>query len=145
MSKISELVIAAGQGTAESEAHEFGFFPNFIAQQINRDTGVKTNGVKRIITTSGIAHAIKEHGDEKLEKLRGQKGLTVSDFELIPKIVANYDRVEKGHEHRGCKGLLFVKKINDTDYYVAMKLRMNGGDAKLEFATMYAKHKKAGV
>lgn len=43
------------------------------------------------------------------------------------------------------KGLLFIKQINDVDYYVAMKLRTNGGDSKLEFATMYAKHKKASV
>jgi hypothetical protein len=143
VSKIAGLFASAHQGLVENETLEFGCFPNFVAQKINMETGVNIKGAKRLITTSGISHAFKQHGNDQLEKQRGQKGLTVSDFELIPTIVANYDRVEKGHENRGCKGLLFIKHINGVDYYVAMKLRTNGGDSKLEFATMYAKYKKS--
>lgn len=145
MSKIANLVDAARQGLLENGVLEFGFFPNFVAQKINMETGGRINGARRIITTSGITHALKQHGNDQLERQRGQKGLTVSDFELIPTIVANYDRIEKGHDNRGCKGLLFVKNINDIDYYVAMKLRDKACDPRLIFATMYARYKKAGV
>lgn len=33
-----------------------------------------------------MRHALKQHGDEKIEKARGQKAITERDFGMIPEI-----------------------------------------------------------
>ncbi|MBP7558105.1 MAG: hypothetical protein KA821_17645 [Chitinophagaceae bacterium] len=68
MSKIAELFAAARQELVENETLKFSCFPNFAAQKINMETGVNIRGAKRVITTSGISHAIKQHGNDHLEK-----------------------------------------------------------------------------
>ena len=77
MSKISDLVAFAKTDiTNEQREVVLGNVANFQAQEINKITGVKINGAKRIITSSGIRHAIKEHGNNK-EQLESHP-----DFEL---------------------------------------------------------------
>ncbi len=142
---ISELIAYAKTDETELKKHEFGFFPNFVEQDINRKTGVRVTGVTKIITSDSIRHIIKGHGDDKSEKERGQKGITDSDIELIPKIVANFDSVVKGNDKRG-QSVVFIKQINGIGYYVAMNVKNNLGDPKLEVRTMFAKPiKKADV
>ena len=94
-------------------------------------------GVTKIITSDAIRHIIKTHGTED-EKKRGQKPISYSDIELIPRIVANFDQVEKGREKHG-QSVVFTKNIDGVDYSVAMKYFNNGGNAKLEVRTMFAK------
>ena len=142
MSQIASLVaFAKANNTDETRVHEFGFIPNWQAQEINMETGVKVNEVTKVITDHGILHAIKQHGDDAIEKPRGQKGITDADFDLIPKIVADFDSVQKGNTKGGNKGLLFIKKINNINYHVVMTLKNNRGNPKLEFSTMYARLK----
>ena len=83
--KIADLVAFARADTTNTyQEINFGVFPNFQAQEINAKTGIKVNGASKFLTSSGIIHAIKGHGDDKEESKRGQKGITDSDFELIP-------------------------------------------------------------
>jgi phage-Barnase-EndoU-ColicinE5/D-RelE like nuclease3 len=140
LSKISELVAYARDATnTENREEEFGFFPNFQAQQINQATQVRLNDAIKIITSDGLRHAMKEHGNHVEENKRGQKGLTDADLNEIPNIVANFDSVQKGNTKRGQPGVLFIKTINNVKYFVAMTLYRNRGDEKLQFSTMYAK------
>ena len=111
---LKELIIYSKTKEVEFQEHEFGFFPNFVAQNINRDTGINISGVTKIITNDSIRHIFKEHGVKK-EKERGQKLVTDADIELIPKIVAQYDSVERGNIKHG-QSVVFIKEINKITY-----------------------------
>lgn len=140
LTKIAELVaLSKDENANDNESVEFGFFPNWQAQQINQLTQVKLNDAVKKITVYGIRHAIKVHGDDAEQKERIQIGVTDADFDLIPKIVNSFDKVEKGHEKRGNQGVLFVKSIGNIEYYVAMTLRNNKNNPVVEFRTMYKK------
>ncbi|HEY4060745.1 MAG TPA: hypothetical protein VGM30_02535 [Puia sp.] len=140
-SQIAKLIEYASADTTNTHQEiNFGNVPNFQAQEINFKTEIKINGAVKIMSSSGIIHTIKRHGDDKEESKRGQKGITNSDFELIPSILATPDSVNKGIvTGRGDQSLVFVKKINSFEYYVVMAVKKNDANIRLFFTTMYAK------
>lgn len=144
LSKIADLVaFARADRTNTYQEINFGVFPNFQAQEINAKTGIKVNGASKILTSSGIIHAIKGHGDDKEESKRGQKGIIDSDFQLIPSILSDPDQVNKGIiTARGDPSIVFVKKIKFIEYYVAMAIKKNKSGVNIYFTTMYAKKTK---
>ena len=145
MSKILDLVAFAKTDTTnEQKEVVLGNVANFQAQEINKITGVKINGAKRIITLSGIRHAIKEHGNNKEQIERGQIGIIDSDFELIQDILNRPDRLVKGNDKRGKKSIMFIRLLGIKEYYIAMSLHPSKEDVKIIFNTMYIK-KKADV
>lgn len=112
-----------------------GKVPNFQAQQIRADTGLKTNGAVKLITTGGIKHVIKRHANDK----NNQLGVTDQDFEEVPGILTNPDRVVKGMQNsRGNEALKFVKQIGNKEYHVVMALTRKN---ELILNTMYIKAK----
>lgn len=147
LSKIAALVAFARADTTNTyQEINFGTFPNFQAQEINGKTGIKINGAIKHLTSSGIIHTIKRHGNESEESKRGQKGIIDSDFELIPLILSDPDAVSKGIiTSRGDQSIVFVKKINFVEYYVAMAVKKSNGGVNLYFTTMYAKKTKKPV
>ena len=141
MSKISDLVAyAKADPTNTAREINFGNVPNFQAQLINASTGVRVNGAKKTLSNHGITHTLKRHGDDVSEKKRGQKGIIDSDFELIPSILNDPDSVVKGTlNSMKEQTILFIKKVGQYTYYVAMALKERDNILRLHFNTMYAK------
>ena len=139
MSHISEIV-AFAQSDPKKEYREIviSTMPNFQAQRIAQDTGIQVRGAKKILTTDGIRHAHSTHSNASLESKRNQIGITDADFEFMPEIVNNFDRVEIGNNKRGDKSIVFIKWMNKRLYHIAMVY--SGKD--LFFATMYIKPNK---
>jgi hypothetical protein len=145
--KIGELVIFA-QKDAESEYKEinFGVIPNFQAQEINKNTGIKINGATKVLSSFAIKHIIKKHGSGSNQEERGQKTIAVTDFELIPLILKDPDVVSYvGKNSKGKESILFKKRIDAFTYFVAMAVayKKNNETKKEEVTlfvnTMYAK------
>ena len=140
-SQIAKLIeYAKADVTNTHQEINFGNVPNFQAQEINFKTGIKINGAIKVISSSGIIHTIKRHGNDKEESERGQKGITDADFELIPSILTAPDGVNKGIiTGRGDQSIVFVKRLNSCEYYVVMAVKKQSDRITLFFTTMYAK------
>ncbi len=65
-----------------------------------------------------INHSIKQHGNRKKEKLRGQIAITPEDFELVPQIVKSKNVIFAGKNRLGHDCLLYQARINNTYYYI---------------------------
>lgn len=144
MSKISELVEFSKTDTSNSYKEiNFGIIPNFNAQTIASVTGVIVKSAKKCLSSIGIKHALNGHANHKLESERGQIGITDNDFEKIPTILNDYDRVERGHKHRygSYNSVVFIKTIGYKEYHIVMSVH-SSEERKLIFSTMFIKNKK---
>lgn len=82
MSQISDLVnLAKSENSNSGKEINFGKVPNFQGQQILKNTAVKINGAKKILSTFAINHILKQHGQGTNQEKRGQK--TIVDADLI--------------------------------------------------------------
>ncbi|WP_423735209.1 hypothetical protein [Chitinophaga caseinilytica] len=132
--------------TNEYNEINFGIIPNHLAQKINQETGVRTNGAFKTLSNYAIDHIFKNHGAGTDQEKRGQKTITELDLELIPAILSSADNVSKGTTNsRGKQTLLFRKKINGVDYHLVMSISIRKNqqthqeEAKLVVNTLYAK------
>ncbi len=97
MSKLLSLIIQSRLDSSDVYAyHSYGSLPNYIAQKINQITGVNCRSSEILITAYDIAHIFKGHGNDILERERGQIGITAEDFELIKTIIYEFESVQKG-------------------------------------------------
>ncbi len=145
-SKIGELIKFTRENEGEYQEINFSTIPNFLAQQINQQTTVRTNGALKILSTHAIAHIFKQHGAGTGQEARGQKTITDADLELIPQIFSSPDTIEKGNQNsKGKQCVLFKKKINGCTYHLVAavhnkKDRETGKEeVKLFVNTLYAK------
>ncbi|MBI3398887.1 MAG: hypothetical protein HY026_06625 [Deltaproteobacteria bacterium] len=92
-------------------------------------------GYKRVIDNYAIRHAMNEHGDPKTEEPRGQIALTKEDFQRIPDIVENPDKVESaGKSALGLDVIRYIKKDNGIIYHIE---EIRKGRRHVPFLSMY--------
>lgn len=135
------LEYALDRDNAEDQDINFGNIPNILAQDINRETGVAVRGAVKTLSCFGIRHAVDTHGDHAKENERGQGqiGIVEADFLLIPSIIGEPDSFERGHDKKGKKSVVFIKRIGSRTYYVVMSITKDAPVAKFMFNTMYIK------
>ena len=95
----------------------FGKISKKDSDRIKRKFGINVRNYNISLKSDSVKHIIKKHGSSK-EMLRGQIPILDSDFELIPKIISNYDNIMLGTPTSSNKpAIIFIKKI-DTYYYL---------------------------
>ena len=104
------------------------------AEILEIKTGFKLIGFKRIIDKLGINHTLKNHGNEAIEKRRGQIAITEEDFELVPKIVKSENIIHVSKNKLGNDMILYEAIIKDVFYYVE---EVRKGRKELCMTTMY--------
>lgn len=141
--KITDLVATAKADPKIFEELKLGVLSNYKAQEINAHTTLRVDGANRIITTHGIVHALNSHSNPAKESAKKQIVLCEYDFELIPDILNNADKYEKGSQfnRKGQEAVVFIKKIKKHTYYVVMSLVNKSHITNLVFNTMYIKDK----
>jgi hypothetical protein len=93
------------------------------------------DGFEHEITDEFVAHAIKNHGNEKIEKIRGQIALKESDFGNIPEIVKKPDIAIVGAKRKNENMVIYAKEMQDgTTLYFEEIL---SGKKTLRGKTMY--------
>jgi hypothetical protein len=96
------------------------------AQKLREKTGLELEGYSHQINSDSIRHILKEHGNEQLERFRGQVAITERDILRIPEIVKDFDDVmNKGRNKKGEQSLLYRKKIGNDYFYVETVSRKN--------------------
>ena len=107
-------------------------------KQVKEATGIDLRNCKRIIDSYGIKHILKNHGDHKIEKLRGQIAVTPDDFQKINEIVLRPDKIESVENTKQGEILIkFTKRIIIEFVYVEEKRKK-----ELVTKTMYKKNKE---
>lgn len=142
VSEILDFVSASKEDGCDPLLELFlGNVPNFQAMPIIAQCNIDLRGCRKVINAYGINHAIKRHGNDVEEAKNQQIGICDVDFEEIPQILLNPDKLERGKDtSRGNPVLKFYKKIKNKNYIVLMTYLKGGRKGgKLEFDTMYIK------
>jgi hypothetical protein len=105
------------------------------AQKLKDLTGLDLENYERIVDNFAIKHALNKHGHAGVEKLRGQIAISKDDFEYIPEIVGNPDKIETGEKNRRNADLLkYTKNIDEKIVYVE---EIRKGRKQLALQTLY--------
>jgi hypothetical protein len=94
------------------------------------------------IENSAVNHSQSHHGNEKVEDNRGQIAITEDDYQRIPDILENYDKVSKStNKTKGSQNdvIIYQKEFDDGYIYYLEEKRDNR--KSLAFHTMYKKKK----
>ncbi len=93
------------------------------------------------LENSAVLHTKKQHGNSKTENKREQEAITESDYELIPDILENYDKIEKStnKDNQGRDVIIYQKEYSDGNIYYLEEVREKR--KSLAFKTMYKKKK----
>ncbi len=109
------------------------------SELLKSKTGFNLLGYKRVIDKFGINHVIKNHGNKTEEANRGQIGIDIKDFELIPKIVKSENVIFAGKNKAGVDCLLYEAKIGNTFFYIE---EIRTGKKELCMQTLYKRKPK---
>ncbi|MDO5288544.1 MAG: PLxRFG domain-containing protein [Pseudomonadota bacterium] len=90
-----------------------------VAARVKTDAGLDVAGFKHSLDESAIRHIIGSHGNQAVERARGQEAITEDDFARLQEVVASPDKIERGHDtDDGKPTVVFQKSIGGTMYYV---------------------------
>lgn len=104
---------------SQKKAIRFQVVGSQEAARLKKDTNLQLDGYNHTVDSFGIRHAHNKHGDNAIEKPRGQRALTKTDFERIPEVINNYDSVEVIEPDKtGRDQLKFTKKYNGDVVYI---------------------------
>lgn len=124
------------------EKVSLGITPNYVAQSILAQTGLKVHGLNMEIDSQAVVHIIKEHGNNTEQQLRGQAGITPKDYTLIPDILKSPDSVIKGKVIRGGgDSLVYSKCIASRKYFLVMRIQGYPLNPHMTVKTLYIKTK----
>jgi hypothetical protein len=87
------------------------------------------------IDNYAIVHSLKKHGNNKTEEPRGQLAITKQDFEKIPDILANYNKLTSEKNSRGQDVIIYQKSYEDGTTLYAEEIRV--GRKELAMVSMY--------
>ncbi len=82
---------------------------------VAKSAGLELDGFAHGIDADAVRHAKNEHGDAQSEASRGQVAITDEDFEKIPEVVSDPDRVVFGLKTRSksLDAIAYVKRLED--------------------------------
>ncbi len=91
-----------------------GPVPDLIIQQLISESNIDLTDYVFVIDRYSVRHIMKSHGNAEKEKMRGQRAVTASDFELTYQIVTEPDVVFYNGKNRiGRDVLQFQKRIGE--------------------------------
>ena len=115
----------------------FGYVSDGLAQRILSDTSLDVNGFNCSLAAQEIRKISKDHGNEKSENMRGQRGIRTTDFAYIPRVIQGPEKIRLSPtSYHGKPVINFVKTINGSKTTVTAVVSDN--HMNLFVQTMYA-------
>ena len=112
-----------------------------VAEKIKKITGIDTLNRNERITAFDIKHMLNQHGNERIEKAKGQLPITKEDIFKIPDVIENYDNIVKGSLNKDRNGthqtVRFIKQYDNHTLYVVEVIPQSG--KSLIIKTMWKK------
>ncbi|MBV1917605.1 MAG: phage head protein [Sphingomonadaceae bacterium] len=102
----------------------FGLVRSDQAARIKELTGKSAAGYDFSFDTSAVGHVIRQHGDDAIERQRGQRGVVSGDFALLPRILSSPDGMSVPGTSSMAEQLVeFAKRIGNETYVVRLAVR----------------------
>ncbi len=99
----------------------FGAIPTELATLIKSKTGISVENYNCSLSSDEIRKIFKDHGNDKTEALRGQKGIKKDDMLNIPKVIESPEKIELSpNKYNGKPAIHFVKDIDGKFTVVAV-------------------------
>lgn len=114
---------------------ELGKLTDEEVRHLSGMADVDLTGFHRIIDNFGIRHALKKHGNEIRETLRGQIAIESNDFVLILIIVADYNEISMEINRIG--NIIFRYKRDFTEFRLIFAEEIRTGRKEIAFQTLY--------
>ncbi len=127
----------------ELKKFSFGKLSNEEIQKLKTETGLDLTDFNRVIDNYAILHTLNKHGNQKREEKQGQIAVIPTDFEMIPTITSQPDKIETGEKDSIGNDLIKYTKQIDNVYIYAEEIRK--GKKELSAKTMYKRKKKKDV
>lgn len=130
---------AALAGRSVDPYRTMGLLTTAEAETIAAMTGV--DAIRRemydwAVDASTVRKVRKDHGDDAAEAMQGQTGVVVEDYALLPRIIAEADRIEYGGmSDVGRPVVRVVKRIGEMEYWAVFEVR--GRRRMLALQTMW--------
>ncbi|MCL2284490.1 MAG: hypothetical protein FWC26_14335 [Fibromonadales bacterium] len=106
-----------------------------LAQKIYIETNIDLLAYNLELRSVDIRHIFDKHGNEKTERLRGQRAVTIDDVLNFTDIILNFDSVKLDEND----GLIFEKNTNEKVNAVTL---YTTGNKSLSLKTMWINKKK---
>ncbi len=88
----------------------FGAIGTALAERIYNDTGLNLENYNVTLYSNEIRKIFKDHGNEELERLSGQRAVTETDFLQIPDVMQNATEIYRSKvDYDGKPAITFVK------------------------------------
>jgi hypothetical protein len=113
------------------------------AKRIFDSTGIRIDEqYVHTLDGAGVQHPLTEHGSDT-EKQKHQLPLTEADYKLLPEVISNPDKIERGgRTKQGLDSIVYIKRINGHSLVIE---EVRTGKRKLVLKTMRKiKPKSAG-
>lgn len=93
-------------------------------RQVLLQTGFNLGAYSAEFDNSAVRHTLKDHGNAEIEATRGQVAIGMTDFGLLPLILAEPDAVYKrGMSKQNVEIIAFSKLIDGEGYWVLQEVR----------------------
>lgn len=149
--KVGELVREALSDRKSQKTISLGTISGTAISDIKDVTGLDVTGYKHTISSNDIRHADNRHGQPRIDENGNKRGerdvkkqvpLDVADFEKIPELFSDYDRIENGSIDRytGNPSVRFIKEYSDGTLYGVEVIVED--DKKLTYKTGWKKKPK---
>ena len=98
----------------ENKQIVLGPIPSLVIEKVLLDSSIDLTSYVFTIDVYAVRHIMKSHGNKLKEEVRGQKAITVDDFNLLYDIVSQPDTVfYDGLNRIGREVLQFQKQVGD--------------------------------
>lgn len=140
--QLHQFLTDAVNGQNLSKKIYFGAIPSDLAQRILKDTGINVDGYNCTLRASEVRKILKDHGNTATENKRGQRAITISDFERIPDVIQRPDRIELSQNLFEGKPVILFSKVIDGKTTVVAYVSEKHKDLTVQ--TMYSGKNKNG-
>ena len=91
---------------------------------IEKEIGVDLTGCERYIDTYTIRHTLKNHGFATTEEKRGQVVITLDDFQLIPSLIENAQKIKYIGKNKRKQDVFEYHTISNGRYIILEAVRI---------------------
>lgn len=132
--KIEEFLKNTELKTTEKKELILGFAGDAIVKNA-AENGIDITGFVHSLDNFFVNHALKNHGNEKSEKSRGNVHITIDDIKNIPDVLQAPDFIIYGTKTKvGNKAIIFTKNLSDSTIFVE---EIRNGKQRLAAQTLY--------
>ncbi len=115
----------------KSEIFSFGKLSIEEVEKLKTETKLNLSGYERVVENKSVFHAFEMHGNEQKEIRRHQIAITPDDFERIPELTKEHQKVGISHDN------ILIHYYIEPDRFFVYVEEIDSKRRVLNFQTLY--------